>query len=170
MEERGSSNKGLPTRGVEIAVALLTFAFGALVAFASYRLGSRWGADGPEAGYFPFYIGSIICIASIINLIQAATASIPASRRIFVEWGALRRVFAVLVPAALFVIGIYLVGMYVSALLYIAAFMIWIGKYSWHKGLAVGFGVSFTLFLMFEVWFKVLLPKGVYNVLSFVGT
>ena len=117
----------------------------------------------------PFYVGSIICIGSIINLIQAATASIPAGRRIFVEWGALRRVFAVLVPAALFVIGIHLVGIYVSALVYIAAFMIWIGKYSWHKGLAVGFGVSFALFLMFEVWFQVLLPKGAYNILGYFG-
>jgi len=79
---------------------------------------------------------------------------------------AIRRV---LVPAAIFVAGVYLVGIYVSALFYIAAFMIWIGKYPWYKGFAVGFGVTFALFLMFEVWFLVLLPKGAYNVLRFVG-
>lgn len=150
-------------------MAFLTLALGALVTYTSYQLGSTWGPDGPGAGYFPFYIGSLICIASIVNLIQAAAAGHPAGKRIFVEWDALGRVFAVLVPAALFVVGIYLIGIYVSALFYIAAFMIWIGKYPWYKGLAVGFGVTFALFLMFEVWFLVLLPKGIYSVLGFIG-
>jgi hypothetical protein len=167
MAEHTTSRRGLSTRAVEIAVALLTLALGALVVYASYQLGSTWGEFGPGAGYFPFYIGALIVAGSIVNLVQAAATA--ARKRIFVEWGALRRVFAVLVPAAFFVIGIYLIGIYVSALLYIAAFMIWIGKYPWYKGLAVGFGVSFALFLMFEVWFQVLLPKGIYNVLGFIG-
>ena len=45
--------------------------FGALVVWDSRRLGSRWASDGPQAGYFPFYIGLIICIASVANLIAA---------------------------------------------------------------------------------------------------
>ena len=169
MAQHATSRRGISSRAVEIAVALLTLAFGALVAYTSYLLGSTWGEYGPGAGYFPFYIGSLICVGSIVTLIQAATARHPAGKRIFVEWDALRRVFAVLVPAAIFVAGVYLVGIYVSALFYIAAFMIWIGKYPWYKGFAVGFGVTFALFLMFEVWFLVLLPKGAYNVLRFVG-
>ena len=167
MAQHATSRRGISTRAVEIALALLTLAFGVLVAYTSYLLGSTWGEFGPGAGYFPFYIGSIIVVGSIVNLVQAVAAA--PGKRIFVEWGALRRVFAVLVPAALFVVGIYLIGIYVSALIYIATFMIWIGRYPWHKGLAVSFGVSFALFLMFEVWFLVLLPKGAYNVLSFIG-
>jgi hypothetical protein len=167
MAQHATSRRGISTRAVEIAVALLTLAFGALVAYTSYLLGSTWGEHGPGAGYFPFYIGSSIVVGSIVILVQAAAAA--PGKRIFVEWGALRRVFAVLVPAAIFAAGVYLVGIYVSALFYIAAFMIWIGKYPWYKGLAVGFGVTFALFLMFEVWFLVLLPKGAYNVLGFVG-
>ena len=169
MATETSSRKGFSTRAAEIAVALLTLAFGALVTYESYQLGSTWGPDGPGAGYFPFYIGLLISIGSIVNLIQAATAGDSAGKRIFVEWGALGRVSAIVVPAAIFAVGIYLVGIYVSALLYITAFMVWIGRYPWYKGLAVGFGVSFALFLMFEVWFLVLLPKGAYNVLSFIG-
>ena len=30
---------------------------GAIVVVDSYRLGSKWGSDGPQSGYFPFYIG-----------------------------------------------------------------------------------------------------------------
>ena len=46
-----------------------------IVVYDSYRLGSKWGSDGPQSGYFPFYIGLLICIASAINLAKAVTAS-----------------------------------------------------------------------------------------------
>ena len=47
----------------EVVVAVAFFVFGAVVVWDSRRLGSAWGSDGPQAGYFPFYIGLIICIA-----------------------------------------------------------------------------------------------------------
>ena len=56
--------RGIRRRTAEIAVAAILFALGSLVVFDSRRLGSSWGSDGPEAGYFPFYIGLIICISS----------------------------------------------------------------------------------------------------------
>jgi len=39
-------------------------------------------------------------------------------------------------------------------------FMRWLGKYSWWKLTAVAFGVAIAFYLIFEVWFKVPLPKG----------
>ena len=55
-------------RAVEVAVAVFVFAVGAVVVYDSYRLGSKWGSDGPQSGYFPFYIGLLICISSAVNL------------------------------------------------------------------------------------------------------
>ena len=78
-------------------------------------------------------------------------------------------VLTVLLPAALYVAGIKYVGVYVASAIYIAVFMVWLGKYSWSKGIAVGLGVNVILFLMFEVWFKVPLFKGVLNPLGFLG-
>ena len=49
------------------------------------------------------------------------------------------------------------------------AFMAWLGKYSWLKSAAVALGVTISLFLMFEVWFKVPLFKGTLDPLSFLG-
>lgn len=158
----------MTVRWIEIAVALLTLAFGALVTYASYQLGSSWGADGPGAGYFPFYIGSLICIGSIANLVSAIVSR-SWGRVMFADWRSLGRVLAVVAPAALYIGGIYLAGIYVSSLIYIFAFMIWLGKYPWYKALSVSFGVSVVLFLMFEVWFKVPLPKGAYSVLAYFG-
>jgi len=44
--------------------------------------------------------------------------------------------------------------------LFIAAFMWYLGKYKWPKILAVSIGTMVVFFIMFEVWFKVPLPKG----------
>jgi putative tricarboxylic transport membrane protein len=54
------------TRTVELVVAGLVFVFGAVVVFDSVRLGWGWASDGPQAGYFPFYIGLLICLASVV--------------------------------------------------------------------------------------------------------
>ncbi len=164
-----SAGWSLSTRAVEIAVALITLTLGVVVTYASYQLGSRWGSDGPEAGYFPFYIGLFICVGSLVNLAAGIFGKAVAHKPAFVSWEALKRILSVLLPAALYVACIHIVGIYVSSAVYITFFMIWLGGYRVHKALAVGFGVSFVMFLMFEVWFQVLLPKGEYNLLSYFG-
>ena len=164
----GGDRAGVSTRTVEIAVALILFTLGAIVVFDSYRLGSKWGIEGPQSGYFPFYIGLLVCISSVITLAQAVRAKSAASKP-FVLWGPFKLVLTVLLPAALYVLAIKYVGLYVASAIYIAIFMVWLGKYSWWKGIAVGFGINVIFFLMFEVWFKVPLFKGVLNPLGFLG-
>ncbi|MBX3651674.1 MAG: tripartite tricarboxylate transporter TctB family protein [Burkholderiales bacterium] len=160
---------GISQRSAELVVAALTLALGLTVVIASYRLGSGWASDGPQAGYFPFYTGLLICIGSVANIVMALLRAGREGRVLFVSWVSLQRVSTVLIPAALFVGAIHLVGIYVSALFYIASFMILLGRYPVWKSVSVGLGVSVVLFFMFEVWFKVLLPKGAYNILSYFG-
>jgi len=62
-----------------------------------------------------------------------------------------------------------LFGIYLASAVYICAFMVWLGKYTWWKGAATGAGVAGVLFLMFEVWFRVPLAKGAFDPLSFLG-
>jgi hypothetical protein len=38
--------------------------------------------------------------------------------------------------------------------------MAWQGKFAWAKCVTVSVSVAVVLFLMFEIWFKVPLPKG----------
>ena len=63
---------------------------------------------------------------------------------------------------------VQLIGIYVASALYIAVFMVWLGKYTWPRSLTVGFVVSASLYLMFEVWFKVPLFKGAWNPLAWL--
>lgn len=160
---------GIGMRSVEIVTAVVVFAFGALVLFDSVRLGFRWAEDGPQAGYFPFYIGLIICVSSLVTLWQALFGRVSRSGKIFVEWQALRQVLSVLLPACLYVVGIQLIGIYVASAVYIAGFMMWIGRYGWMKSAAVGIGVAAVAFTTFEIWFQVPLYKGAFDPLAFLG-
>ena len=160
---------GITMRSAEIAIALIVFGLGALVVYDSVRLGWRWGIEGPQAGYFPFYIGFVICISSAVILAQALRGRSHPRGEIFVEWQALRQVLSVLLPAALYVFAIQMIGLYVASALYIAGFMIWLGKYGWMKSALLGLAVSALAFVTFEVWFQVPLHKGAYDPLAFLG-
>jgi putative tricarboxylic transport membrane protein len=146
-------------KSAELAVAALFFLFGAIVVYDSVRLGSGWAADGPRPGYFPFYIGLLICIASAINFARAI--ALPAEKnKTFVQVGQLKLVLTVLIPTALFAAAVTWIGIYTSAALFIAFFMRWLGKYAWWKVAAVSLGTIVVFYVVFEIWFKVPLPKG----------
>ena len=83
---------------MDIIVALLLLLVGAVVVFDSYRLGSNWGSDGPQSGYFPFRVGLLICIASLVTLVQAVRAR-NLSYVMFVSLARLKLVLTVLIPA-----------------------------------------------------------------------
>jgi hypothetical protein len=147
------------TRTVELIVAALIFVLGATVMWDSVRLGARWGADGPQAGYFPFYIGLLICVSTAVIFFRAL-ADKALRAKSFVGRAALGQVMKMLVPSAIYVILIKPLGIYVASTLFIAFFMRWLGRSPWAKTAAVAIGVSVVFFLLFEAWFKVPLPKG----------
>jgi putative tricarboxylic transport membrane protein len=132
------------------------------------RLGARWAEDGPQAGYFPFYIGLLVCFSAAVNFVMALVNRKDAERE-FVELDKLKLVLAVLVPATIYVALISWIGIYVASVLFIAFFMRWLGKYSWWKVAVVSIGTMVVFFLIFEVWFLVPLPKGPLENLLGVG-
>ncbi len=159
MSEQSGGRAAFRTRTAELAVAAGFFVFGLIVIYDSLRLGMRWIADGPQPGYFPFYLGVIICVSAAITFVFALR--LPEARnKTFVERGQLRLVLSVLIPSALYVALVGWLGIYVSAVLFIALFMRWLGKYPWWKVALVSVGNSVVFFLIFERWFLVPLPKG----------
>ncbi len=159
MSDHSNQNSVISVRSMEIIVALLFLAVGFVVMTGSLKLGAKWGSDGPESGYFPFYISLIILVSSSITLFQAFKNKEQADET-FVEKEPLNQVLSVLIPAALYVLGVQLIGIYVASALYIAIFMVWLGKYALWKAALVGLGVSVALFMMFEYWFQIPLPHG----------
>lgn len=151
--------KGVSERAVGLFTTAVIFAVGAVMMFDNWRIGAGWSKEGPESGYFPFRVGALICIASVVVLLRYF-ADRQLGHKVFVSWESLRRVLLVLLPTGAFVLATQFIGIYVAATIFIAAFMRVMDRYAWTKTLALSVGVSATLFWLFEVQFMVPLPKG----------
>ena len=55
---------------MEAGITLLITLFGVVVIFGSVKAGINWGAEGPRAGFFPFYIGIFIVVVQRDKLVE----------------------------------------------------------------------------------------------------
>jgi hypothetical protein len=157
---REATSGGLTTRWVELAFGLLIAFAGGVVIYDSARIGAQWASDGPQAGYFPWLTGCALALSG--GWVAASTLWRWKKMQgdVFVSWARLKPVLSMLLPTIAFVILVKLIGMYVAAAIFIAGFMIWQGRYSILKAGAVALIMPFLVFLLFEIWFLVPLPKG----------
>ena len=144
-------------KSVEAGVTTIIGIFGAIVVYGSIKAGIGWGPEGPRAGFFPFYVGLFIIVASVINLMNTFRGDDGA---LFAEWGQLRQVFSVVVPTAIYVAVLPYSGLYLASMVFIAWFMRWLGKYNWTVIAAIALGMPVITYVIFERWFLVPLPKG----------
>jgi putative tricarboxylic transport membrane protein len=147
------------TRWPELGVALFLLLIGAMVIADSLRVGTGWADDGPRSGYFPFYIGLLLVLASGTVLVSTLLAWRKADP-VFAQHAQLASVMAVAVPMVVYVGGIALLGIYLASAALIGWFMRRHGKFGWALTAAIAVGVPLVFFLVFERWFLVPLPKG----------
>ena len=146
-------------RTIETVVYLLLAALALLLAFDNWRTGMGWAADGPQAGYFPFYLSVILAAASIYGLVSIFLSRMDEGR-IFVTRDQLRRVMQVFVPTLLFCLCTQWLGLYVASFLLIAGFMWIVGRIALWKSLLTSFLFSMAMFITFDIAFDVIMPKG----------
>ena len=157
-EIRAGGGAGPSHRAVEAGVAGLMAVFALIAIAGSLKVGVGWAFDGPQAGFFPFCCGLAILIASGVNLYKSLSAD--GRTGLFAEWGQIGRVLSVFIPSLIFVVLVLWIGMYVSSMLLIGYFMKWLGDYAWRMVLAVAIPIPLIVFVVFERWFLVPLPKG----------
>jgi hypothetical protein len=150
----------ITTRWAEVLVALVLVVLGLIVVFDSHRVGIEWEADGPKSGYFPTFIGWILAAVGAGTIAQTVYKWKSLAGKVFVRHDELMPVLFVLAPTIVYVGLVAALGIYASSLLYIAAFMRVQGKYGWVKTLSISIAVPVIVFLLFEIWFLVPLPKG----------
>jgi len=144
-------------RAANLVTAFFLIAIGGIVLFDAVRLGFRWGTDGPQSGFFPFWLAIILighCAAIVVQTLRQN------SDKPFVTREQLGPVLKVLCPAAVMVALIHFIGLYVASALYLAFYMRWAGRHSWPATGLVAVSVPLLTFLVFEKWFLVPLPKG----------
>ena len=145
-----------------ITAALLLF-LSTIVMYDALRLGSGWGSEGPQSGFFPFWLAALLAAVSLVLLLQAWRSR---SEKPFVTRDQFIPVLKVLGPLAGFILvtdppgpwsGL---GLYLAAGLYLAFYMRWVGRHDWRTVVALATVVPVITFLIFETWFLVPMPKG----------
>lgn len=160
MAEKQEAGGAVTTRWMELITALVIVVLGALVIYDSHRVGVGWAEDGPRSGYFPNIIGWILAVAGAWIAGGTIVQWRKLAGKVFVSHEDLKPVLAMLLPTIAYVALIWFIGIYVASAIYIAGFMIFQGKYKILPAALVAIGVPVAIFLLFEIWFLVPLPKG----------
>jgi hypothetical protein len=147
------------TRSVDMVVSLLLLGVALLLGWDSWRIGMSWADDGPQAGYFPFYLSLLMGTASVYGLVRALMARAAADDA-FVLRDQFGRVLQVFVPTLLYCIAMQFLGLYVASFVLIAGFMWWTGGIRVWVSLVTAFVFAATMFVTFEIAFDVIMPKG----------
>ncbi|HSK31269.1 MAG TPA: tripartite tricarboxylate transporter TctB family protein [Candidatus Limnocylindria bacterium] len=146
-------------RTAEITTSTILLAISALVIYEAFRLGFGWGLEGPQPGFFIFWLGAGLGVCSVITIVRVWFDGPIRWRRFFptAAWSEVLRVF---VPMAGAILLMELLGFYIAAAIYLAFFMRWVGDFSWKMVLLVALLFAVSHYFVFEKWFLVPLPKG----------
>jgi hypothetical protein len=162
----GDANAGEDTspavagqRTVETITLAVVLAFALLMAWDNWRTGIGWDSTGPQAGYFPFYVSVILGGACLFGLgLQLRAWQEPDEP--FVRRNQFKRVMQVFLPTLFFVPVTQWLGIYVASFALIAGFMYFIGHIKAWKAVITAYLFSAVMFVIFEVAFNVVMPKG----------
>jgi ABC-type polysaccharide/polyol phosphate export permease len=146
-------------RAVESTTLAVVLGFALLMAWDNGRTGIGWESTGPQAGYFPFYVAMILAGACAWGLAKEFLGR-GRPDEAFVQRDQFKRVLQVFLPSLAFVPVTQWLGLYVASFALIAGFMVWVGRIKPWKAVLTGYVFSAVMFLVFEVAFDVIMPKG----------
>lgn len=144
----------------ELGMALLTGLFGLVTVIGAIEYGIGWSSSGPEAGAFPFYIGLMITLASLGNLVSALATHRRAAGKPFLTAEQLKLVAGFTLPILGFVIVSLLLGLYVGMALYMFGTLVFQNNYSVAKASIISLSLPVATYLLIERAFKVGMLKG----------
>lgn len=155
----GGDRAVIGSRSVDLAISVLILGLAVLFGWDSWRSGVSWAPDGPQVGYFPFYLSIIMGLASLYGMISTLAANASEDTP-FVTRDQLGRVLKVLVPIFVFCGLTGFLGIYVASFLLVTGFMRVIGRISLWISLLTAIVFTLVMFATFEIAFNVIMPKG----------
>ena len=148
-------------RNAEIVNSTILLLISALVIYEAKRLGFGWGLEGPQPGFFIFWLALGLGVCSLVGIIQVLREKNLLRGKEFISLKARPEVLRVFLPMAGAILLMEFLGFYIASALYLGFFMRWVGRFSWGAVLLVAFLFAFSHYMIFEKWFLVPLPKGI---------
>ncbi len=140
------------------ALALVLIA-GILVREA-LRLPITWTGTGPGAGFFPFWLAAGVAMCAAVILAKSLRVANPGRSQPLVPPGAWKPLSIAFLPMVAILAFIGYLGIYLGGALYLAGYMWFVGRHRWTQVVLVSLLVPLVLFLIFEKWFLLPMPKG----------
>jgi hypothetical protein len=147
----------------EVATALATAAFGVVIANGALEFGIGWDSAGPQPGTFPFYVGTLVALASLGTLGLTAARRVAGTgvpNEVVLDRVQAKRVAVFLLPLLAFVVMSVTLGMYVATIAYLAFTMRAQGGYGWITTAAISLLTAAFFYLALEKFFQIGLLKG----------
>jgi len=144
----------------ETICALVLLVLAGVVAREAIALDIGWGEIGPKGGFFPFWLSILLALSSLTVLVSSLAKHGERDRKPFVSRAQVGLLLTVLVPIALVVPLISFAGFYLTAFLYLSLYIWWTGKKHGLVILSVSVLFPVAIYLIFEKWFLIPLPKG----------
>ena len=144
-------------RTVEISVAVLLLALGALIFYESLQLGAGWSFSGPEPGFFPIVLTVLILGGASVVLFLALRQ--PSDETFFEVSQEVVDLLKVGLPILVSVALLRLLGIYIVSGLYLGFFMIYYGKYKWWLALIAAVALPLILWLLLNEAFNLSMPR-----------
>jgi putative tricarboxylic transport membrane protein len=151
-------------RKADIIVALGLMVVGLLALGDAVRLGFGWGMSGPEAGFFPFYMGLGIIICTFFIVLRAIKIyKKEGTGKLLIPEGGTTPILWVLIPAVGVVLLTELLGLHLATVLYLAFYMGVVGRIHWGKVILLSVLVPLVVYILFDKIFLIPLPEGVWG-------
>ncbi len=152
----------MPTRsrfGPEAAFDALLLTAGALIAYVSWGYGFG-SLSRPGPGLYPFFVGLAIVVFAFFTLI----GNVRAVRNVTVLDRGAARTFAIMAATfCLWIAAMPILGYVVVTLVATFVFAKAVKLEGWVKPVALACGTALFIYLLFDVWLYVDLPRGVFG-------
>lgn len=148
-------------RKADIITALLIIAYCIISMIDAMKLKIGWVKNvGPGGGFLPFWLSLAMGVCALIVLVQILLEKEPSTDPFFKDREGLIAVGKVFFTTLFCVILYVFIGAYFGSIIYIAVYMLYIGKRPKFQTALISVLVPVGIWLMFEYFLKIPLPKG----------
>ncbi len=118
------------------------------------------------ASWYPFWTATLMGVAAMFVAYTAITTPQP-KEGVFQTRQSVTSVLKLVVPMFLYAASFTWLGFYIATGIYMAFFAWFLGHYKWHGIALAGLVTPLAVYTLFEVAFRLILPKSIFYTMGF---